>query len=321
MNAGVFWALTILTRTKLWILWGKWLIIVFFRSSIGWQDWKSLATLLRFKIILHPPFSDGIFFWYSVIRHYILIIVVPLERLKPFFLLTVWFFKSIIMWMMYSWTTRMVSMIMQQISAMDASPMNSDELPFFTFRLISWKCHSMKILLMQSMQSRPHAMLLMRYAVQNLNVQVQFLQAPASSSFHLNLRGVSALSVIQVGCYKEIYRVLKPGQYFAAYEWCMTESFDPRNENHQKIKAEIELGNGLPDIRSTAQCLDALKRAGFEVISPPCFLNWQTWSSGLKWRTGWWYFWFSEGYLGEGSCNGLTCSLVPSPGYQPVLPY
>ncbi|XWS77394.1 hypothetical protein CRYUN_Cryun01aG0257800 [Craigia yunnanensis] len=38
------------------------------------------------------------------------------------------------------------------------------------------------------------------------------------------------------GCYKEIYRVLKPGQCFAAYEWCMTDSFVPSNQEHQKIK-------------------------------------------------------------------------------------
>ncbi|XP_039114236.1 cycloartenol-C-24-methyltransferase 1-like [Dioscorea cayenensis subsp. rotundata] len=69
-----------------------------------------------------------------------------------------------------------------------------------------------------------------------------------------------------MGCYKEIYRVLKPGQCFAAYEWCMTDHYDPNNETHKKIKAEIELGNGLPDVRSTAQCLEALKQAGFEVI-------------------------------------------------------
>ncbi|PPS18348.1 hypothetical protein GOBAR_AA02227 [Gossypium barbadense] len=68
------------------------------------------------------------------------------------------------------------------------------------------------------------------------------------------------------GCYKEIYRVLKPGQYFAAYEWCMTDSFDPNNSEHQKIKAEIEIGDGLPDIRLTGQCLEALKEAGFEII-------------------------------------------------------
>ncbi|WVY99655.1 hypothetical protein V8G54_025725 [Vigna mungo] len=68
------------------------------------------------------------------------------------------------------------------------------------------------------------------------------------------------------GCYKEIFRVLKPGQYFAAYEWCMTDSFDPQNSEHQKIKAEIEIGDGLPDIRLTTKCIEALKQAGFEVI-------------------------------------------------------
>ncbi|PIN08614.1 SAM-dependent methyltransferase [Handroanthus impetiginosus] len=69
-----------------------------------------------------------------------------------------------------------------------------------------------------------------------------------------------------VACYKEIYRVLKPGQCFAAYEWCMTDAFDPNNKEHQKIKAEIELGNGLPDIRLTRECRDAVKKAGFEVV-------------------------------------------------------
>ena len=59
--------------------------------------------------------------------------------------------------------------------------------------------------------------------------------------------------------------MLKPGQCFAAYEWCMTDHFNPENEVHQKIKSEIELGNGLPDVRSTRQCLEALKLAGFEV--------------------------------------------------------
>uniref|UniRef100_A0A7N0UCM1 Methyltransferase n=1 Tax=Kalanchoe fedtschenkoi TaxID=63787 RepID=A0A7N0UCM1_KALFE len=69
-----------------------------------------------------------------------------------------------------------------------------------------------------------------------------------------------------LGCYKEIYRVLKPGQHFAAYEWCLTDAFDANNLEHQRIKKEIEIGDGLPDIRSTHQCLEALKHAGFEVI-------------------------------------------------------
>ncbi|TVU44489.1 hypothetical protein EJB05_03932 [Eragrostis curvula] len=67
------------------------------------------------------------------------------------------------------------------------------------------------------------------------------------------------------GVYREIHRVLKPGQYFALDEWCMTDRFDPNNAKHLAIKAEIELGDGLPDIRTTRQCVQAMKDAGFEV--------------------------------------------------------
>lgn len=58
---------------------------------------------------------------------------------------------------------------------------------------------------------------------------------------------------------------MKPGQCFAVYEWCITDHYDPDNATHKRIKDEIELGNGLPDIRSTRQCLQAVKDAGFEV--------------------------------------------------------
>jgi hypothetical protein len=39
----------------------------------------------------------------------------------------------------------------------------------------------------------------------------------------------------QIGCYKEIYRVLKPGSCFAGYEWCATDQYDPTNEEHKKV--------------------------------------------------------------------------------------
>ncbi|CAI0404694.1 unnamed protein product [Linum tenue] len=71
------------------------------------------------------------------------------------------------------------------------------------------------------------------------------------------------------GCYSEIYRVLKPGQCFAAYEWCMTDAYNSENKEHNKIKAEIEIGDGLPDIRSTTQCIEALQKAGFEASHRP----------------------------------------------------
>ncbi|TKV99423.1 hypothetical protein SEVIR_8G042500v4 [Setaria viridis] len=69
-----------------------------------------------------------------------------------------------------------------------------------------------------------------------------------------------------LGAYKEIYRVLKPGQYFALDELCLTDRFDPNNAKHRNIKSQIEIGSGLPDIRSTRQCIQAMKDAGFEVV-------------------------------------------------------
>ncbi|XP_020571551.1 cycloartenol-C-24-methyltransferase 1-like [Phalaenopsis equestris] len=99
-------------------------------------------------------------------------------------------------------------------------------------------------------------------------VKADFMKMPFSDS---TFDAVYALQATchapdPVGCYKEIYRVLKPGQCFAASEWCMTDHYDPNNESHRKLKAEIEIGDGLPDVRSTQQILNALKQAGFEVI-------------------------------------------------------
>ncbi|CAL4994677.1 unnamed protein product [Urochloa decumbens] len=71
---------------------------------------------------------------------------------------------------------------------------------------------------------------------------------------------------VKLGAYREIYRVLKPGRYFALDELCLTDRFDPTNSKHMDIKAEIELGSGLPDVRSTRQCIQAMKDAGFEVV-------------------------------------------------------
>ena len=36
----------------------------------------------------------------------------------------------------------------------------------------------------------------------------------------------------KVDCYGEVFRVLKPGGCFAAYEYCMTDRFDPNNPRH-----------------------------------------------------------------------------------------
>lgn len=70
----------------------------------------------------------------------------------------------------------------------------------------------------------------------------------------------------KVKTFKEVLRILKPGALFAGYEWCMTPKFNPKNSEHQQIKFGIEIGNGLPDIASEQDVVDALKEAGFEIV-------------------------------------------------------
>mmetsp|Transcript_60494 Transcript_60494/g.153401 ORF Transcript_60494/g.153401 Transcript_60494/m.153401 type:complete len:392 (+) Transcript_60494:70-1245(+) len=66
--------------------------------------------------------------------------------------------------------------------------------------------------------------------------------------------------------YKEILRVLKPGAVFACYEWCLTDKYDKDNEHHRKIKHDIEVGDGLPDLVHHSVCTKALEDVGFEVL-------------------------------------------------------
>lgn len=71
----------------------------------------------------------------------------------------------------------------------------------------------------------------------------------------------------RVKCYNQVFKALKPGSVFCCYEWCMTDKYDSSNPEHQRLKKDIEEGNGLPDIISTKECLEAMKKAGFEMVS------------------------------------------------------
>merc|ERR1719258_595452 len=66
-------------------------------------------------------------------------------------------------------------------------------------------------------------------------------------------------------CYGEILRVLKPGATFACYEWCLTDAYDG-SERHKKLKKDIEVGDGLPDLVHTSVCTKALADAGFDIV-------------------------------------------------------
>ncbi|CAD7695318.1 unnamed protein product [Ostreobium quekettii] len=66
--------------------------------------------------------------------------------------------------------------------------------------------------------------------------------------------------------YSEIFRVLKPGSLFLTYEWVATPKFDPKNEEHVRVIDNIVYGNGLPAMRTAADCIKAAKSVGFELI-------------------------------------------------------
>jgi len=99
------------------------------------------------------------------------------------------------------------------------------------------------------------------------SVQGDFMKLPFEDG---SFDGVYAIEATchapdRVACYGEILRVLKPGATFACYEWCLTDKYDPDDAEHRRMKKDIELGNGLPDIISCRECLQAMEDAGFEV--------------------------------------------------------
>ena len=70
----------------------------------------------------------------------------------------------------------------------------------------------------------------------------------------------------KLSIYGEIFRLLKPGARFAAYEYCMTDPFDASNPRHLKIKADIQQGGALLVIDDYQTVDDALRTVGFEVL-------------------------------------------------------
>jgi sterol 24-C-methyltransferase len=67
--------------------------------------------------------------------------------------------------------------------------------------------------------------------------------------------------------FDELYRLLKPGGEIAAIDWCLTARFDEDDCTHRDIRERIEFANATPDLLTTQQQLDAMKSAGFEILS------------------------------------------------------
>ena len=96
----------------------------------------------------------------------------------------------------------------------------------------------------------------------------------------------------RAGVYGEVFRLLKPGACFAAYEWCLTHRFEDGNAGHQKLKTDMEYGSGVQDILRPHEVDDALRQVGFELLEAP----------------------------GSGCRSSTRHTLVPAPGrFRPVL--
>ncbi|KAL5499251.1 ERG6 [Sanghuangporus vaninii] len=67
------------------------------------------------------------------------------------------------------------------------------------------------------------------------------------------------------GVYDQIRRVLKPGGVFGVYEWCMTDRWDGSNPEHRQLAHQIEIGNGIPEMRPLAKAREALVNVGFQI--------------------------------------------------------
>ncbi|KAL3421125.1 sterol 24-c-methyltransferase [Phlyctema vagabunda] len=67
------------------------------------------------------------------------------------------------------------------------------------------------------------------------------------------------------GVYHEIFKVLKPGGVFGVYEWFMTDKYDNTNPQHRQLRVEIEEGDGISNMVTISEGLQAIQAAGFEL--------------------------------------------------------
>jgi sterol 24-C-methyltransferase len=94
-----------------------------------------------------------------------------------------------------------------------------------------------------------------RYGLENLTraVKGNFEEMPFEDcSFDKAYAIGIGLVILEATChakalenpYGEIFRVLKPGGYFACYEWLTTPNYDPTDKTHKEIIHNLERGNG-----------------------------------------------------------------------------
>lgn len=67
-------------------------------------------------------------------------------------------------------------------------------------------------------------------------------------------------------CFKEMYRLLKPGGCFAGYEYGTLDPYDASNPEHLQTMDDLEHGGGLQKVPLIADIRKAFQDAGFEVL-------------------------------------------------------
>jgi sterol 24-C-methyltransferase len=67
-------------------------------------------------------------------------------------------------------------------------------------------------------------------------------------------------------CFKEIYRLLKPGACFAGYEYALLKNYDPNNAEHLQIMEDLEHGGGLQKVTSIEEVKKCFSDAGFQIL-------------------------------------------------------
>ncbi|KAG9684158.1 putative tocopherol O-methyltransferase, partial [Aureobasidium melanogenum] len=68
------------------------------------------------------------------------------------------------------------------------------------------------------------------------------------------------------GVYSQMYRVAKPGAVVGIYEWVMTDRYDESDSAHRAIRHGIERGNGISNMVTRKEAMQAFAKAGFALL-------------------------------------------------------
>ncbi len=91
----------------------------------------------------------------------------------------------------------------------------------------------------------------------------------------------------RVKCFKEMYRLLKPGACFGGYEYAILDNFDDNNVKHLKIVENFEHGGALQKVFKLKEMRSFFEEAGFEILEfKNVFEGSEKWTEYLQKRAG-----------------------------------